>query len=670
MKYYCIVLLTILATKFCSAQCTTLGQNPGTAFPVCGTANFIQSSVPVCGGRPIPGPCSADLITDINPYWYKFTCFSTGTLGLEIKPNITSDDYDWQIFDITGRNPSDVYSDASLLVACNWSGEEGTTGTSATAESLIVCGSSPRNPYRPLYSKMPVLQQGHNYLLLISHFSGDSQSGYTLSFNGGTANITDPVEPHLESARAPCDGSVIDIRLNKEMKCNSLSANGSEFTITPAVASVISATGINCNNAFDMDSVRLVLNGPLPPQGYTITISNGSDGNTLVDNCDRTIPVGEKIPVTVYPLIPTPMDSLSALGCAPDELELVFKKMMQCNSIASDGSDFMITGPSAVTIASAKGTCNTNGLTNTISIKLSTPIQTKGNYTIRLKTGSDGNTIINECDMPTPAGATIQFSAKDTVSAVFTATIKFDCKQDIIDFSHDGRNEVNSWQWKFDNNITSTSKDTSIAYNAFGKKNATLIVSNGVCSDTASAVVDLDNTLKASFETSALVCPDDLVPFTDKSIGKISSWSWDFGNANTSSLQVPPKQQYPYTNIPKDYTARLIVKNNINCADTAYQKIKVLGNCYIAVPTAFTPNGDGLNDFLYPTNAYKATKLQFNVFNRLGQLLFTTTDWTNKWDGTFSGKPQDPGTYVWTLEYTNIETGEKKFSKGTTVLIR
>ena len=64
---------------------------------------------------------------------------------------------------------------------------------------------------------MPNLVEGHEYLLLVSHFS-DSQSGYSLSFSGGTANITDPVLPGLDKARAACDGSKILVKLNKKMK--------------------------------------------------------------------------------------------------------------------------------------------------------------------------------------------------------------------------------------------------------------------------------------------------------------------------------------------------------------------------------------------------------------------------------------------------------------------
>jgi gliding motility-associated-like protein len=95
-----------------------------------------------------------------------------------------------------------------------------------------------------------------------------------------------------------------------------------------------------------------------------------------------------------------------------------------------------------------------------------------------------------------------------------------------------------------------------------------------------------------------------------------------------------------------------------------------LKSCYIAVPNAFTPNGDGLNDYLYPLNAFKADHLEFKVYNRLGQLLFTSNDWSQEWDGTFKGEPQAAGVFVWTLKYSLRDTGKQFFKKGSTVLIR
>ncbi|HEY4206779.1 MAG TPA: gliding motility-associated C-terminal domain-containing protein, partial [Puia sp.] len=100
------------------------------------------------------------------------------------------------------------------------------------------------------------------------------------------------------------------------------------------------------------------------------------------------------------------------------------------------------------------------------------------------------------------------------------------------------------------------------------------------------------------------------------------------------------------------------------------RQIDVLKSCYIAVPSAFTPNGDGLNDYLYPLNAFKADNLEFRVYNRWGQLVFSSGNWLSKWDGTIGGHPAPSDTYVWMLRYVDRDTGKTMFQKGTSLLIR
>jgi gliding motility-associated-like protein len=114
----------------------------------------------------------------------------------------------------------------------------------------------------------------------------------------------------------------------------------------------------------------------------------------------------------------------------------------------------------------------------------------------------------------------------------------------------------------------------------------------------------------------------------------------------------------------------LIVENNLHCFDTTSHQMQVVNSCIIAVPNAFTPNGDGKNDYLYPLNAWKASNLEFYVYNRYGQVVFHTTNWTNKWDGRINGQLQSTGVFVWSLRYTLNDTGEKVFKRGTTVLLR
>ena len=679
------VVINFSLVLFAYAQpCSTIpGMSPGNALPVCGTSVFHQDVVLNCSAPDVAQSGCPVGITSAGSFWYKFTCFQTGSLGFLISGISSTDDYDWVLFDITGRNPNDVFSNSSLAVSINIYGAgggtvpfpESPTGCKPGARGNVHCegNASGNTPF----NAMPTIIIGHDYLLMVTNWTR-STAGYDLSFIGGSASITDPKEPHMESARAICDGVSASIKMNKRMKCNSLTAGGNEFFITPPIANVVSATGFGCNGGFDMDSVLLTFDSPLPPGNYSISIKKGvPDGNTILDNCDRQIPENESIPMIVYPLIPTPMDSITPPRCKPDEVTLVFRKKIRCSSIAPDGSDFVVTilaGSEPVTVVGATGNCNADGLTPIIKVKLATalsaPIRTKGTYQIRLKTGNDGNTIIDECGQETPAGATLTFNTKDTVNADFSYAIKYGCDRDTINYAHDGRNEVNSWKWNFDRIRSSSLQNPTMLYGSFGLKKTYLIVSNGVCRDSSDTVsIFLDNEVKAAFVTSPFVCPNEQAVFKNSSIGNIISWQWDFGNGIISNSPAPAPQSYFVTSATRFVFPRLIVRNNYGCFDTATQKIEVPPSCYIAVPNAFTPNGDGLNDYLYPLAAYKATDLLFRVFNRVGQLVFETRDWTKRWDGKFKGQPADLGTYVWILTYTNIDSGKMVQQKGTTVLL-
>ncbi len=115
---------------------------------------------------------------------------------------------------------------------------------------------------------------------------------------------------------------------------------------------------------------------------------------------------------------------------------------------------------------------------------------------------------------------------------------------------------------------------------------------------------------------------------------------------------------------------KLIGYNPQGCKDSAYINIKVFKTGPIVfVPTAFTPNNDGRNDRLRPIAVGIKDINYFNIYNRWGQLLFSTTINGNGWDGTINGKTQDTGTFVWTVKATDY-TGKAYFQKGVVTLIR
>ncbi len=192
------------------------------------------------------------------------------------------------------------------------------------------------------------------------------------------------------------------------------------------------------------------------------------------------------------------------------------------------------------------------------------------------------------------------------------------------------------------------------------------------CSDTAHLTVMVKNkvAVKAGIHVNPYLCRSvDSLQFFDNSSGNIKKWYWDFGNGQTSISKEESIQYYTVPSNLFQLTAMLAVEDDFGCADTAYQTLYVINNCYIAVPNAFTPNGDGLNDNLKPLNAYKATELTFRVFNINGKQIYETNDFRKGWDGTVKGVAQNEGVYAWTLEFTDV-SGKKIRQKGTTILIR
>jgi hypothetical protein len=204
------VLIISIIFKFNSTAqtCTTFGQTPATALPVCALVPYSQVQVPVCNNGVVQVPvCSVTgspptVYEAKNPFWYKFTCYQAGTLDFVITPNTGGQDYDWQLYDVTTvTNLNTIFATTAFVVTGNWSGTTGLTGASGTGVILGSnggvngCSSDPANNTNP-FAFHPTLIVGHKYLLMVSHYDNDNQTGYSLSFGGGTASITDPLQPH------------------------------------------------------------------------------------------------------------------------------------------------------------------------------------------------------------------------------------------------------------------------------------------------------------------------------------------------------------------------------------------------------------------------------------------------------------------------------------------
>jgi len=115
---------------------------------------------------------------------------------------------------------------------------------------------------------------------------------------------------------------------------------------------------------------------------------------------------------------------------------------------------------------------------------------------------------------------------------------------------------------------------------------------------------------------------------------------------------------------------KVYVTDLLGCLDSSTILVKIFRtNPQIFVPTGFTPNGDGRNDVLKPIAVGIERIEYFRVYNRWGQLVFSTTVNGQGWNGEIGGKPQTTNTYVWLVQAVDY-TGKPIFQKGTSTLIR
>lgn len=122
--------------------------------------------------------------------------------------------------------------------------------------------------------------------------------------------------------------------------------------------------------------------------------------------------------------------------------------------------------------------------------------------------------------------------------------------------------------------------------------------------------------------------------------------------------------------MPAGYPVKILNRNNcIVDSLTISLQSNNNGTCDTAfVPSAFTPNLDGINDLLRPIVGGFPKTILFHVYNRLGQLVFSTSKINEGWNGIYKGQPQPTGSYVWVLQYS-VNNGTKTF-KGATLLMR
>ncbi|SFD11560.1 gliding motility-associated C-terminal domain-containing protein [Chitinophaga sp. CF118] len=154
------------------------------------------------------------------------------------------------------------------------------------------------------------------------------------------------------------------------------------------------------------------------------------------------------------------------------------------------------------------------------------------------------------------------------------------------------------------------------------------------------------------------------VTFANQSSTDAVTFVWEFGDGNGSS-DVNPVYQYNKTGI---YDVYLIATNRTGCTDTVHKQVSAIIIPLFDIPSAFSPNRDGVND-VFLVKGFGIAKFNMKVYNRWGQLMFETNSPSIGWDGTFKGnlQPMDVYAFVINLEFSDGTTASKN---GSVTLLR
>ncbi|MEM9339388.1 MAG: PKD domain-containing protein [Bacteroidota bacterium] len=112
---------------------------------------------------------------------------------------------------------------------------------------------------------------------------------------------------------------------------------------------------------------------------------------------------------------------------------------------------------------------------------------------------------------------------------------------------------------------------------------------------------------------------------------------------------------FPVVSPSEDTFYNLRIRDRFGCFDDDYRlTVFVVPPSFISMPQSFSPNGDGVNDVVYVQGWDLEGLVEFKVFNRWGELIFSTTSMDEGWDGTFNGRVQNTDVYVYKIKAIGI----------------
>lgn len=279
----------------------------------------------------------------------------------------------------------------------------------------------------------------------------------------------------------------------------------------------------------------------------------------------------------------------------------------------------------------------------------------------------------NNCEGPR---ASLNVSVNPLPNATLNA-VTGGCAPICRDFTVTSTSNLVSYTWDMGNGIANTtSPNLTHCYNDGGTYSIEITVTDDLGCVKAFPFPNWINvfenpTANFIYNPMPVTILEPTVTFTDNSIGSnIMSYNWNFGDPLSSTAS---GQNVVFTYLTTGiYNVELAIMTINGCVDTIYKPVEVLEDFSVYIPNAFSPNGDGINEEFYPIgNGISDDKYSFMIFDRWGELIFSSNKLENKWDGKRMGRSEivQQDTYIYKLSCRSFK-GDKFSKSGHVNVIR
>ena len=260
---------------------------------------------------------------------------------------------------------------------------------------------------------------------------------------------------------------------------------------------------------------------------------------------------------------------------------------------------------------------------------------------------------------------TVRVKVSYIPSTNFTSDITNACEPVKIQFNQNSINSHCTYMWNFGDAGSNNVSHSTNPYHWY-KTDGTFSVSLTITTQNGCTYTNTNNNMitiypkpEANFianpSSASIINPqiyfDNLSILNDLNL-------WTFGNGDTSNI-INPTVLFDSTTT---YIVRLIIESLHGCKDTVSDNVKIIDECTFYVPSAFTPNGDGLNDtFFVKGIGIDTNNFHMYIFDRWGFIVYETDKYDVKypakygWDGSVKyGRKGEIGTYTWYIIYKDI----------------